>query len=142
MSFIVTPHTLFMAASAQSTSTENATSSAATQQSIAILDPGEIDLETLRNNIISTLREPAAALDIKMAQLSSSNKSEDIATLAYIWGFPLVTMERQFNFVTSPNVPPGPGRGPVNTLSCARELVNASFTDVVSPNTDTLYCQT
>lgn len=51
-------------------------------------------------------------------------------------------MERQFNFVTSPNVPPGPGRGPVNTLSCARELVNANFTDVVSPNTDTLYCQT
>jgi hypothetical protein len=44
--------------------------------------------------------------------------------------------------VTSPNVPPGPGRSPVNTLSCARELVNASFTDVVSPNTDTLYCQT
>lgn len=84
LSFIVTPHTLFMAASAQSTSTENATSSAATQQSIAILDPGEIDLETLRNNIISTLRDPAAALDIKMAQLSSSNKSEDIATLAYI----------------------------------------------------------
>jgi hypothetical protein len=145
LSFIVAPHTLFMGASAQSTttiSTENATSSAAVQQSIAILDPGGIDLETLRNNIMSTLREPATALDIKMAQLSSSNKSEDIATLAYIWGFPLVTMERQFNFVTSPNVAPGPGRGPANTISCARELVNASFTDVVTPNADTLYCQT
>jgi len=144
LSFIVAPHTLFVAAaSAQSTtSTENTTSSAAAQQSIAILDPGGIDLETLRNNIISVLREPATALDIKMAQLSSSNKSEDIATLAYIWGFPLVTMERQFNFLTSPNVPPGPGRGPANTISCARELINASFTDVVTPNADTLYCQT
>jgi hypothetical protein len=145
LSFIVSPHTLFMAASAQSTttSTENTTSSAAaTQQSIAILNPGEIDIQTLRNNIISALREPSTVLDIKMAQLSSSNKTEDIATLAYIWGFPLVTMERQFNFMTSPNVPPGPGRGPANTVSCARELVNASFTDVVSPNTDTLYCQT
>jgi hypothetical protein len=52
-------------------------------------------------------------------------------------------MERQFNFVTSPNVPPGIGRGPANTLSsnsCARDLVNASFTDVVRPNADTLYC--
>jgi hypothetical protein len=144
LSFIVAPHTLFMAASAQSTttSTENTTSSAAVQQSIAILDPGGIDLETLRSNIISVLREPATTLDIKMAQLSSSNKSEDIATLAYIWGFPLVTMERQFNFMTSPNVSPGPGRGPANTISCARELVNASFTDVVTPNADTLYCQT
>jgi hypothetical protein len=81
-------------------------------------------------------------LGIKMTQLSSSNKPEDVATLAYIWGFPLVTMERQFNFVTSPNVPPGVGRGPANTISCATKLVNASFTDVVSPNSDTLYCQT
>ena len=131
-----------MAASAQSTSTENMTNSSATQQSIAILEPGGIDLETLRNNIINALREPSTALDIKMAQLSSSNKTEDIATLAYIWGFPLVTMERQFNFVTSPNVPQGVGRGPANTISCVRELINASFTDVVTPNADTLYCQT
>jgi hypothetical protein len=81
-------------------------------------------------------------LNTKMAQISSSNKPEDIATLAYIWGFPLITMQRQFNFVTSPNVPPGVGRGPANALSCARELINASFTDVVSPNYDTLYCIT
>jgi hypothetical protein len=79
-------------------------------------------------------------LNIKMAQLSASNKPVDIATLAYIWGFPLVSMERQFNFVTSPNVPPGPGRGAANSVSCARDLVNASFTDVVNPNSDTLYC--
>jgi hypothetical protein len=51
-------------------------------------------------------------------------------------------MKRQFNFVTSPNVPPGPGLGPVNTVACNRELANASFTIIVSPNSDTLYCQT
>jgi hypothetical protein len=49
-------------------------------------------------------------------------------------------MERQFNFVTSLNIPPGVGCAPANTISCARELINASFTDVVSPNADTLYC--
>jgi hypothetical protein len=81
-------------------------------------------------------------LNAKTAQISSSNKPEDIATLAYIWGFPLVTMQRQFNLVTSPNVSPGLGRGPANTLSSARNLVDASFTDVVSPNSDTLYCIT
>jgi hypothetical protein len=80
-------------------------------------------------------------LNTKMAQISSSNKPEDIATLAYIWGFPLVTMQRQFNFVTSPNIH-GLGRGPANTLSCARNLVDSSFTDIVSPNSDTLYCIT
>jgi hypothetical protein len=56
-------------------------------------------------------------LSIKMAQLSTSKTPDGIATLAYIWGFPLVTMERQFNYVTSPNVPPMPGRGPANSLS-------------------------
>jgi hypothetical protein len=81
-------------------------------------------------------------LNTKMAQISSSNKPEDIATLAYIWGFPLVTMQRRFNFVTSPSVPHGVGRGPANTLSCAHNLLNASFTDVVRPNSDTLYCIT
>jgi hypothetical protein len=81
-------------------------------------------------------------LNMKMAQISSSDKPEDIATLGYIWGFPLVTMDRQFNFVTSPNVPPGIGRGPANSISCASELVDANFTDVVTPNSDTLYCQT
>jgi hypothetical protein len=104
-------------------------------------EPGQPNLQVLQS-LITTLKNPTGELDIKMAQLATSNKSQDIATLAYIWGFPLVTMERQFNFMTSPNVPPGPGRGPANTISCARELVNASFTDVVSPNSDTLYCQT
>ena len=39
---------------------------------------------------------PAAinvALAAKMLQLLSSNKPKDIATLAYIWGYPLVTGE-------------------------------------------------
>jgi hypothetical protein len=76
-----------------------------------------------------------------MAQLSSSNNPADIATLAYIGGFSPVTMQRQFNFVTSPDVPPvGVGRGPANTITCARDLQNANATDVVSPNSDTLYC--
>ena len=86
-------------------------------------------------------QSPIEQLNIKMAQISSSNNPADIATLAYIWGFSPVTMLRQFNFVTSPNVPPvGVGRGPANTITCARNLQNASSTDVVSPNSDTLYC--
>ena len=102
--------------------------------------PGEIAIGALQD-LATTLKQPAGAMDVKMAQISSSNKPEDIATLAYIWGFPLITMERQFNFFTNPNIPPGVGRGPANLISCADSLVDASFTDVVSPNSDTLYCQ-
>jgi hypothetical protein len=80
-------------------------------------------------------------LDKIMLQISHSDKPEDIATLAYIWGYPLITTERSFNYFTNPNTPPIIGQGLANEINCARELVNASFTDVVSPNTDTLYCQ-
>src|SRR5215218_5619648 len=90
--------------------------------------PGEIAIGALQD-LATTLKQPAGAMDVKMAQISSSNKPEDIATLAYIWGFPLITMERQFNFVTSPNIPPGLGRGPANSISCTQDLANASFTD-------------
>jgi hypothetical protein len=89
------------------------------------------------NNTNST--SVSLALNEKMAELVSSNKPQDIATLAYIWGYPLVTMERSSNYFTSPNSPPVVGQGPANTISFARQIVNASFTNVVSPNADTLY---
>jgi hypothetical protein len=114
---------------------------ATTNDTSKLPEPGQPNLQVLQS-LITALKNPTSKLDIKMAQLTTSNKSEDISTLAYIWGFPLVTMKRQFNFVTSPNVPPGPGLGPVNTLACNRDLANASFTIIVSPNSDTLYCQT
>jgi hypothetical protein len=129
--------TLFNKAFAQNATTGNVTS-AATQQNNT--QPGELAVGALQN-LVSTLKQPTGALDVKMAQISTSNDPADIATLAYIWGFPLVTMERQFNFVTNPNIPPGIGRGPANAISCATELADANFTDVVTPNSDTLYCQ-
>jgi hypothetical protein len=49
--------------------------------------------------LINTLEKPAGALDRKMAKPSSSNNPAHTATLAHIWGFPLFTMERQFNFL-------------------------------------------
>src|SRR5262245_15056126 len=108
-----------------------------TLQSTAMLDPGGTDLNLLQK---AATKEPEAALQIKMAQLSSSNKPEDIATLAYIWGYSLISMERSFNWFTNPGAPTGPGHGPANTLNCNPELITANDTDVVLPNADTLYC--
>lgn len=80
-------------------------------------------------------------LNTIMSQISNSDKPEDIATLAYLWGYPLITAQRSFDYFTNPNTPPVVGQGPANEMNCARQLVNASFKDVVTPNDDTLYCQ-
>jgi hypothetical protein len=78
-------------------------------------------------------------LDTEMKRIVNSSDPVDIATLAYIWGYPLVIEKRFFEFSTNPNVPAGQTRGPVNSFIHARDLINASFTDVVRPNADTLY---
>jgi hypothetical protein len=139
--FSITTKTTAAFAQSSSSSSTTTTNATTTKNTSGLQEPGQPNLQTLKN-LIAALKIPSSELNIKMAQLTTSNKSEDIATLAYIWGFPLVTMKRQFNFVTSPNVPPGLGRGPANTISCAHDFPNASFTDVVSPNSDTLYCIT
>jgi len=63
-----------------SNTTPSTSTTGATTNKTALLKPGN----------------PAAinvALAAKMLQLLSSNKPKDIATLAYIWGYPLVTGE-------------------------------------------------
>jgi hypothetical protein len=84
---------------------------------------------------------PAAvnvALAAKMLQLLSSNKPKDIATLAYIWGYPLVTIAGSYAYYTTKGVP-NLGEGPVNTINFARSLSNTSWVQYVSPNVNVLY---
>ena len=50
--------------------------------------------EPLPTNSTQAAPPSSEELNVMMAQLSSSDQPEDIATLAYISGFPLVTMER------------------------------------------------
>lgn len=75
-----------------------------------------------------------------MAYISSSSDPKDIATLAYIWGVPLIVMKENAIYSTNPNAPPGLGIGPWNTMNHARELANASYeVPGKAPNADTLY---
>ncbi len=61
-----------------------------------------------------------------------------LATDAYIFGYPLVTMEMTRRVFT--NVPKPEGtRAPMGQLIRLREYPNASFRDVTAPNADTLY---
>ncbi|GMO90311.1 DUF1254 domain-containing protein, partial [Bradyrhizobium ottawaense] len=61
-----------------------------------------------------------------------------LATDAYIFGYPLVTMEmtrRVFTNVAKPEAT----RGPMGQIVKVRAYPNASYRDVTAPNADTLY---
>ena len=78
-------------------------------------------------------------LNKTMAEVESSDNPKDIATLAYIWGFPLISQVRLVEYSTSPNVPPAPGRGPINTFNDFESFPTSNYTDIIRINADTLY---
>ena len=62
----------------------------------------------------------------------------EIGVEAYIYGYPLVTMEMTRRIMS--NVPaPLAMKAPMGQFANAREYPNAAFKDVTAPNTDTLY---
>lgn len=103
----------------------NITSIAAAIDMLSLFQPGNTSAITV--------------LGVKMLQITASNKPEDIATLAYIWGYPLVTVAGSFTYYTNPKTAPNPGEGPTNTISFARQLSNTTYVQYVSPNVNVLY---
>lgn len=61
-----------------------------------------------------------------------------IATDAYIFGYPLVTMEMTRRVMTNVATPTGT-RGPMGQFVKLRQYPDSSFRDVTAPNADTLY---
>ena len=61
-----------------------------------------------------------------------------LATDAYIYGYPLVTMEMTRRVITNVAAPVGT-RGPMGQIIKLRQYPDASFRDVTAPNADTLY---
>ena len=78
------------------------------------------------------------ANDAQAPQLSQQEANE-IAVEAYIYFYPLITMDVTRRQVT--NIEPGKmlGRGPMNTFTQMRTFPPADFREVVRPNFDTLY---
>ena len=61
-----------------------------------------------------------------------------LATDAYIYGYPLVTVEMTRRVIT--NMPRIEGaRGPMEQIISLRQYPDASYRDVTAPNADTLY---
>ena len=86
---------------------------------------------------------------VLMASMSACSKSPEpeklspeeakaIALDAYVYGYPLVTMEMTRRVMTNVERPDAP-RAPMGQLMRMREYPNASFRDVTAPNADTLY---
>jgi hypothetical protein len=62
-----------------------------------------------------------------------------LATDAYVFGYPLVTMEMTRRVLTNVAAPTGARGAPMGQLTSLREYPDASFRAVTAPNADTLY---
>ncbi len=88
----------------------------------------------------SSLVHPALAENILSGWVGPIEGAEELwaATDAYIFGYPLVTMEITRRVLTNVAAPQGT-RAPMGQLIKMRQYPDASFRDVTAPNADTLY---
>jgi hypothetical protein len=68
----------------------------------------------------------------------SATEAAELGTEAYVYGYPLVTMEMTRRVMTNVAAPEGT-RAPMGHLVRMRKYPDASFRDVTAPNADTLY---
>lgn len=72
-------------------------------------------------------------------QTLSEEDAHEIATEAYIYAYPLVLMEMTRRVMTNVAHPDTDGHAPMNRFGHKQAFPDASFTDVVRANADTLY---
>lgn len=80
----------------------------------------------------------AAAAPNAAAAAPTEDEAAAIATEAYIYGYPLVTMEFTRRVMTNTAEPKG-NHAPMGQFYKARVYPDAQFRDVTAPNADTLY---
>lgn len=82
--------------------------------------------------------DPTFAWDGPIHDLVEGTEDFAIASDAYVYGYPLVTMEMTRRVITNVAAPAG-SRAPMGTLNKLRTYPDAAFRDVTAPNADTLY---
>ena len=82
----------------------------------------------------------SCAKDSAGAATLSEAEATDIATEAYLYAYPLVTMEYTRRGLTNVAVPDGT-KAPMGQFARIRQYPDASFHTVTAPNADTLYTQ-
>jgi hypothetical protein len=95
-------------------------------------------LGTLGALATGALSSPAVALDNPLTDIVEGTEDFEIASDAYVYGYPLVTMEITRRVITNAATVEGT-RGPMGQIIKMRTYPDASFRDVTAPNADTLY---
>lgn len=80
---------------------------------------------------------PISSISAQSTSLTEA-EAEAIGIEAYIYGYPLITMDLTRKVMTNVETPEGP-RAPMGQFANSRVYPNASFKDVTAPNADTLY---
>jgi hypothetical protein len=88
-----------------------------------------------------SLSTPANAWDGLVVDAFEGLDEFKIASDAYIYGYPLVTMEMTRKILTNVAAPEGT-RAPMGQMIKLRQYPNSAFRDVTAPNADTLYTTT
>lgn len=87
------------------------------------------------------LAPAASAWDGLIVDAAENVEAFRLASDAYVYGYPLVTMEMTRRIMTNVAAPQGT-RAPMGQLIKLRHYPDASFRDVTAPNADTLYTTT
>lgn len=85
------------------------------------------------------LSTPAAVRAETAPAAVTPDEAKVIATEAYVYLYPLITMDVTRRQATNVSDHTSTGRAPTNTFAHMRHFPDASFRDVVRPNFDTLY---
>src|SRR6476619_6501158 len=87
---------------------------------------------------VAITRPARAEFEGPLLRAAEAGENFWLATDAYVYGYPLVTMEMTRRVVTNVAAPVGT-RGPMGQIIKLREYPDAAFRDVTAPNADTLY---
>ena len=79
-----------------------------------------------------------SAMQLAHAAPLPAAEATELGTEAYIYGYPLITMEYTRRVITNVSEPKGT-KAPMGQLIRLREYPTATFKDVTAPNADTLY---
>ncbi len=95
-------------------------------------------IPTVLLTIITALAAGCAAREGSVPQTISPQEAQQIAYDATVYGFPLVVMDLTRQVFTAVPAPNAYG-SPVNQFGNKKTFPDATFTNVVNPNADTLY---
>src|SRR5262249_49654488 len=89
--------------------------------------------------LVLAMALPIAAPDAVADDPVTDKEAGEIAVEAYIYFYPLITMDVTRRQATGVEAGKMPGRGPMNSFTHLRAFPDASYKEVVRPNFDTLY---